>query len=100
MNNRSFADLMVGVLAYVSLTGLAAMAAEPPAPRKRLADRRWILPVKRVRRRVREDACRHCSGSGRCEECTPEACRACRGTGLQPRDATVLVRLTELWNGA
>jgi hypothetical protein len=100
MRNRSFADLMVGVLAYVSLTGLAAFAADtPPPPPKRSFDRRWALPVKRVRRRVREDACRHCSGSGRCDECTPEACRACRGTGLQPRDAGLLLRLTELWNG-
>jgi hypothetical protein len=99
MNNRSFADLMVGVLAYVSLTGLAALAADRPAPRKRTIDRRWALPVKRVRRRVPEDACRHCSGSGRCAECTPESCRACRGTGLQPRDATLLLRLTDLWNG-
>jgi hypothetical protein len=99
MHNRSFADLMVGVLAYVSLTGLAALAAAPSAPRRRAADRRWSLPVKRVRRRVREDACRHCSGSGRCDECTPEACRACRGTGLLPRDATLLPRLCGLWNG-
>lgn len=102
MNKRSFADLLVGVLAYVSLTGLAAIAVEPatgPAPNAR-ADERWTLPVKRRRRRVREDACRHCAGSGHCDACTPATCRVCRGSGLQPRDATLVPRLTELWNGA
>ena len=101
MNKRSFADLMVGVLAYVSLTGLAAIASEPTAAVKRSCnpDARWSLPVKRLRRRVREDACRHCSGSGQCDACTPATCRICRGTGLQPRDATLVPRLTELWNG-
>jgi hypothetical protein len=99
MNNRSFADLMVGVLAYVSLSGLAAIA-EPVPHRRGTADQRWTLPVRRMRRRVVEDACRHCSGSGRCEACVPAACRVCRGTGLQPRDATLLPRLAELWNGA
>jgi hypothetical protein len=107
MNKRSFADLMVGVLAYVSLTGLAALAAETadaPAERKEggwmRVDERWMLPVKRRRRRVREDACRHCNGSGQCDACMPSTCRICRGTGLQPRDATLVPRLTELWNGA
>ena len=103
MNKRSFADLMVGVLAYVSLTGLAAIAVEPAAGsrvRTTVADERWSLPVKRRRRRVREDACRHCSGSGACDACMPATCRVCRGTGLQPRDATLVPRLTELWNGA
>jgi len=104
MNKRSFADLMVGVLAYVSLTGLAAIAAEPGTEPKertaRVADERWALPVKRRRRRVREDACRHCSGTGQCDACMPATCRVCRGTGLQPRDASLVPRLTELWNGA
>jgi hypothetical protein len=100
MNNRSFGDLMVGVLAYVSLTGLAALTAAPGRRRPSRDDRRWTLPVKRVRRRVREDACRHCSGTGRNEDRTLVACRPCRGTGLQPRDASLLPRLTELWNGA
>ncbi len=103
MNNRSFADLMVGVLAYVSLTGLVAIAVEPAAGRRvrtAVADERWSLPVKRRRRRVREDACRHCAGSGACNACMPATCRVCRGTGLQPRDATLVPRLTELWNGA
>ena len=99
MNNRSFADLMVGVLAYVSLSGLAAIAAEPSAKPKPQSDERWSLPVKRRRRRVREDACRHCSGSGHCGACMPATCRVCRGSGLQPRDATLVPRLTELWNG-
>src|ERR1700742_4483727 len=100
MNKRSFADLLVGVLAYVSLTGLAAIATESTSDRHAFPDKRWLLPVKRRRRRVREDACRHCSGSGQCEACEPATCRVCRGTGLQPRDITLLPRLTELWNGA
>jgi hypothetical protein len=99
MNNRSFGDLMVGVLAYVSLTGLLALTAPPPGRRRSAADGRWSLPVKRVRRRVREDACRHCSGTGQSADRTLVACRPCRGTGLQPRDASLLPRLTELWNG-
>ncbi len=103
MDKRSFADLLVGVLAYVSLTGLAAIAVEPAAgnaaPPAR-ADERWALPVKRRRRRVREDACRHCAGSGQCHACMPATCRVCRGSGLQPRDATLVPRLIELWNGA
>jgi hypothetical protein len=102
MHKRAFADLMVGVLAYVSLTGLAAIVAEPGAPalpRNGQADRRWALPLERRRRRVREDACRHCSGSGQCDACQPATCRVCRGTGLQPRDATLVPRLIELWNG-
>jgi hypothetical protein len=100
MNNRSFGDLMVGVLAYVSLTGFVALIGPPGDRRRRADDRRWSLPVKRVRRRVREDACRHCSGTGRRDDRTLVACRPCRGTGLQPRDASLLPRLTELWNGA
>jgi len=100
MKQRSFADLLIGVLAYVSLTSLAVMAAESAAAlRKPVLDERWSLPVKRRRRRIREDACRHCHGSGQCEACSPAACRVCRGTGLQPRDATLVPRLTELWNG-
>jgi hypothetical protein len=101
MKNRSFADLMAGVLAYMSLTGLAAISTEPGAPAARVAvsDERWALPVKRRRRRVREDACRHCSGSGQCDACMPSTCRVCRGVGLQPRDATLVPRLTGLWNG-
>jgi len=100
MNNRSFADLMVGVLAYVSLMSLAALALEAQPPRlHRRPDDRWRLPVKRRRRRVIEDACRHCKGSGQCDACLPATCRVCRGTGLQPRDASLVPRLTGLWNG-
>ncbi len=99
MNNRSFADLMVGVLAYVSLSGLAAVAADPAAVPKP-PEPRWSLPVKRRPSHIREDACRHCNGSGHCEACSPATCRVCRGTGLQPHDAMVLSRLTKLWNGA
>lgn len=99
MNNRSFGELMVGVLAYVSLTGLIALASRSGGRPSRAGDRRWNLPVKRVRRRVREDACRHCRGTGHNDERTLVACRPCRGTGLQPRDASLLPRLTDLWNG-
>jgi hypothetical protein len=99
MNKRSFGDLMIGVLAYVSLSGLAAIAVDRGKTPKPRVDERWSLPVKRRRRRVREDACRHCSGSGQCDACVPAPCRVCRGTGLQPRDASLVPRLTELWNG-
>jgi hypothetical protein len=100
MNNRSFADLMVGVLAYVSLSGLAAIATDPAAESRPQPEPRWLLPSLHRRCRSREDACRHCSGSGRCEVCRPATCRVCRGTGLQPHDTTLVPRLTELWNGA
>jgi hypothetical protein len=99
MKHRSFADLMVGVLAYVSLTGIAALAVEPADRPRAAPDGRWDLPVKRRRRRVREDACRHCDGSGACDACSPHTCRVCRGSGLQPRDASLVVRLTALWDG-
>ena len=99
MKSRSFADLMVGVLAYVSLAGLAAVSTHA-APRARVADRRWSLPARRrPRRRVAEDACRHCAGSGHCAACLPVGCRVCRGSGLQPRDASIVDRLNELWDG-
>jgi hypothetical protein len=89
---------MVGVLAYVSLSGLAAFAAAEERPQRRaLVDERWKLPVKRRRRRLSEDACRHCKGSGVCDACRPATCRVCRGTGVQPRDASLLPRLTALW---
>ncbi len=29
----------------------------------------------------------------------PATCRVCRGSGLQPRDATLVERLNELWDG-
>lgn len=89
---------MVGVMAYVSLSGLAAIA-RPPKRRVRFTDGRWTLPTKRRRRRVAEDACRHCRGSGTCDSCAPAACRLCRGTGLQPRDASLVPRLAQIWDG-
>ncbi len=100
MKSRSFTDLMVNVLAYVSLSGLIVIAGEP-VRRKRPLDRRWTLPLKqrRRRRRVAEDECRHCKGSGHCEACMPATCRVCRGSGLQPRDASLVERLNELWDG-
>jgi hypothetical protein len=100
MKSRSFADLLVGVLAYVSLCSLSAIAP-PTSERARDGDRRWTLPAraKRRRRRTVEDACRHCAGSGHCEACMPATCRVCRGSGLQPRDATLVERLNELWDG-
>jgi hypothetical protein len=98
MNNRSFADFWVSVLAFVSLALLAAITAEPLLARRAVAEDRWSLAVK-PRRRVREDACRHCSGKGECDACLPTTCHVCRGSGLQPRDVTLVPRLTELWNG-
>jgi hypothetical protein len=98
MKSRSFADLLIGVLAYVSLSII--LAATNVAMR-RDPDTRWTLPVaKRRRRRGIEDACRHCSGTGHCEACSPATCRVCRGSGLQPRDATLVPRLTALWDGS
>ncbi len=92
---------MIGVAAYVSLSGLIAYVSEPP-PRPGTVDPRWTLPPKarRRRHRVAEDCCRHCKGSGHCEACMPATCRVCRGSGLQPRDATLVTRLTGLWDGA
>jgi hypothetical protein len=98
MKHRSFGDLMVGVIAYVSLSSIAALARDGTPTRRRTArDERWNLPQKKRRRRVAEDACRHCKGSGVCDSCAPSWCRICRGTGLQPRDASLVVRLNQLW---
>jgi hypothetical protein len=100
MKSRSFGDLVIGMVAYVSLSGLIAFVSEP-VQRRRTADRRWTLPLKqrRRRRRVAEDACRHCKGTGHCEACMPATCRVCRGAGLQPRDTALVTRLNELWDG-
>jgi hypothetical protein len=98
MKSRSFADLVVGVLAWASLSGLAALAGENKK-RARAADRRWSLATKRRRRRVAEDACRHCQGSGQCFACVPVTCRVCAGSGLQPRDRALVERLNDLWDG-
>jgi hypothetical protein len=29
----------------------------------------------------------------------PSTCRVCRGSGLQPRDTSLVERLNELWDG-
>ncbi len=100
MRARSFADLLIGVIGYVSLAGLMAMTAQPARP-KRNPDRRWKLPVERRRRskHVVEDECRHCKGLGHCAACLPATCRVCRGSGVQPRDTALVERLNELWDG-
>jgi hypothetical protein len=100
MKSRSYGDLMVGVVAYLSLSLLLAITANAPR-RAHLPDRRWQLPLKqrRRRRRVAEDACRHCKGTGHCDACAPTTCRVCRGVGLQPRDTSLVDRLNALWDG-
>jgi len=101
MKSRSFADLLVGVLAYVCLCSLTTIAPPKNVGRARTSDRRWTLPAraKRRPRRTAEDACRHCAGSGHCDACMPATCRVCRGSGLQPHDAALVERLNELWDG-
>ena len=101
MKPRSFGDVVLSVVAYVALSGLISFVSEP-VQRKRTPDRRWRLPLKakRRRRRVAEDACRHCKGTGQCEACMPGTCRVCRGSGMQPRDSSLVVRLNDLWDGA
>ena len=103
MKDRSFADFMVGALACVSVLGFYAVFRETELyqeERRRRSAERWLLPAKRRKRRSPEDDCRHCAGSGACEECAPASCRVCRGTGLQPRDAALVDRLTSMWDGA
>lgn len=100
MNNRSFTDFIVGALACMSVLGFAVVLREGEP---RVAERRppspdpWVLPQKRRRRRTPEDFCRHCHGAGACDACTPSTCRVCRGSGLQPRDETLVPRLVALW---
>ena len=101
MRDRSFADFMVGALACISVLGFCAVLKETELhaeQRRRHAAEKWSLPRKRRRRRSPEDDCRHCTGSGTCDECAPSACRVCKGSGLQPRDAAITSRLTALWN--
>lgn len=107
MRDRSFADFMAGALACISVLGFYAVLKETELQQQRrraMAHRheaeRWALPRKRRRRRSPEDDCRHCSGSGECEECAPAACRVCKGTGLQPHDDAIVSRLAALWDGA
>lgn len=101
MKDRSFADFMVGALACISVLGFYAVLKETEMlheQRRRQAAERWSLPRKRKRRRSPEDDCRHCTGTGECEECAPSPCRVCKGNGLQPHDAAIASRLTALWN--
>ncbi|HEY0382859.1 MAG TPA: hypothetical protein VGC72_11745 [Candidatus Elarobacter sp.] len=107
MRDRTFADFMAGALACISVLGFYAVLRETERcqhqrgeERRRSEAERWALPRKRRRRHSPEDDCRHCTGSGACEECTPSPCRVCKGTGLQPRDAAVVSRLAMLWDGA
>ena len=101
------ADFIAGALACVSVLGFYAVLREAErwrqqrAEERRRADaRRWALPRKRRRRRSPEDDCRHCTGSGICDECAPSPCRVCKGAGLQPHDAAIVSRLAMLWDGA
>ncbi len=102
MKDRSFTDLMVGALACISVLGICAILKETELYReeqRRRAAERWTLPRKRRRRRSPEDDCRHCTGTGTCEECAPSACRVCKGSGLQPHDDAIVSRLSILWDG-
>jgi hypothetical protein len=101
MRDRSFADFMVGALACISVLGFCAMLKETEfmqEQRKRQAAEKWTLPRKRRRRRSPEDDCRHCTGSGACDECAPAPSRVCKGSGLQPHDASLATRLNAIWN--
>ena len=103
MRDRSFADFMVGALACISVLGFYAVLKETELgaeARRRQAAAKWTLPRKRKKRRSPEDDCRHCTGTGECEECAPAPCRICKGNGLQPHDAGIKSRLTALWDGA
>lgn len=109
MKDRAFTDFVVGALACVSVLGFCALVKETELYReaelnrqaeRRRENERWALPRKKRRRRSPEDDCRHCSGSGVCEECAPTPCRVCRGSGLQPRDEATVARLASLWDGA
>jgi hypothetical protein len=103
MKDRTFADFMVGAIACVSVLGFYAVLKESEfyqEERRRRAAERWMLPRRKRRRRSPEDDCRHCTGSGLCEDCAPAPCRLCKGTGIQPRDEALVSRLTALWDGA
>lgn len=107
MRDRTFADFMAGAFACISVLGFYAVLRETElqqAHRRGEARRqdaaRWALPSKRRRRQSPEDACRHCTGRGECDECAPASCRVCTGTGLQPHDDAIVSRLAALWDGA
>jgi hypothetical protein len=108
MRDRTFADFMAGALTCISVLGFYAVLRETELlqgqrreeRRRHDAAERWALPRKKRRRHSPEDDCRHCTGSGQCDECAPAACRVCQGTGLQPHDAAIVSRLSSLWDGA
>jgi len=103
MRERTFADFMIGALACISVLGFYAVLRDTELTneeRRRRAAARWSLPRKRRRGLSPEDRCRHCTGLGSCAECGPGACRMCRGSGVQPRDAALAARLSALWDGA
>jgi hypothetical protein len=99
MRDRTFADFMAGAIACLSVLGCFAVLRESARAAAPAELGRWALPRTR-RRHSPEDDCRHCTGSGACEECAPAACRVCKGTGLHPRDQAVVSRLRLLWDGA
>ncbi|HEV2738794.1 MAG TPA: hypothetical protein VGU66_09465 [Candidatus Elarobacter sp.] len=106
MRDRTFADFMAGAIACISVLGFYAVLRETELhqqqrrdERRRADAERWALPRKRRRRHSPEDDCRHCTGSGTCDECVPSPCRVCKGTGLQPHDAAIVSRLSTLWDG-
>ncbi len=101
MRDRSFADFMIGAFACMSILGFYAVLKEHEqdgAGRQRGAAEKWALPRKRRRRHSPEDYCRHCAGTGTCDECAPAPCRVCQGIGLQPRDEAIVSRLSLLWD--
>jgi hypothetical protein len=103
MRDRTFADFVVGALTCISVLGLCAVLKETELyheQRARRAAQKWALPRRRRRSRSPEDDCRHCTGTGLCDECDPSPCRVCKGTGLQPHDESTVHRLTALWDGA
>ena len=107
MRDSSFAGFMAGALACISVLGFYAVLRDTELHHDRRREElrrheaeRWALPRKRRRRRPPEDDCRHCTGSGRGDDCAHDACRVCRGTGLQPHDAAIASRLAALWDPA
>ncbi len=103
MRDRTFADFMIGVLACISVLGFYTVLRDTELgyeERRRRAAARWALPRRRRRAPSPEDRCRHCTGSGACAECGPVSCRVCSGSGVQPRDAALVQRLSALWDGA
>ena len=103
MRDRTFADFMVGALACISVLGFYAVLRETEFyadERRRRVAERWALPPRKRRARSPEDVCRHCTGTGVCDECAPAHCRVCQGSGAQPHDEALVSRLSALWDGA